>query len=294
MRLVKYHGIGNDFVLVNGFEEPLTSLNVSAFSRAVCDRHFGVGADGVIALVPGTTHPFRMRMFNPDGSESELCGNGLRCLAAFIRHERLLDRFEEPSEVRFVIETGAGDLWAAPLEPGREPSHEEVWTTDLGPYRTTPSSVGVVNAPPSLAADPPVWPVELDGLTFPSAVVSMGNPHWIIWAPDVDAVPLSTWGPRLEHSPHFPARTNVHFVQVVSEHHLRMRPWERGAGATQACGSGAAASAVASWITRQTGSTVRVDLPGGTLTATIQDGRVAITGPVVRVFEAEWPRPELP
>jgi len=281
MRFAKYHGIGNDFVLVNGFRESLTGLDFGTLASQICNRHFGVGADGLIFLTPGAQAPFAMRMFNPDGSESEMCGNGLRCLAAMIQDEGFDLEAPDAPDSYCLIETGAGVLGVR--SDGRE------WETDLGPYVTDPERIGMVNAPQRLPGSAALnLEVHLGETNFLAIPVGMGNPHLVVFVPEVASVPISEWGPTLEHLPHFPARTNVHFAELVGPNHLAMRPWERGAGATQACGTGAVATAVAAYLTERTGPDVTLDLPGGRVHARIHEGRVSLVGPVAFVFRGEW------
>lgn len=268
------HGIGNDFVLVNGFDQSVDLANVSALARDICDRKFGVGSDGLIVAAPGTEAPFAMRMWNPDGSESEMCGNGIRCFATFVRDEGLT------SETNIPVETGAGLLVLDALPDGRV-------RVDMGKARLTRGEIGMTGP-----ADDTFIGQKVDSAhhgSFDGTAVSMGNPHVVMFTDSVDAVDLATIGPDLEHNPLFPQRTNVHFVQVVSRDHIRMRTWERGAGLTLACGTGACACAVASFLNGHTERAVRVSLPGGDLDiAYEEDGTVFMTGPAATVFVGEW------
>ena len=230
----KYQGLGNDFLLIDartlgelGSEEH----NPEAILQ-ICDRRFGVGADGLIlALPPRQGGELRMRIFNADGSEPEMCGNGIRCLARF-----LADRDGDAPGRRWLIETLAGTIVPELQADGSV-------RVDMGPPFLSPETV-----PTTLAVGPAGLPqgvLMVAGQTLAVAAAGMGNPHVVIPVADLDAVDLETLGPLLEHHDAFPARTNVHFVQVLSPNHLRMMVWERGAGPTLACGTGACATLVA-------------------------------------------------
>jgi len=267
----KMHGIGNDFVMVDGFAQDLSTMDLATLARDVCDRHKGVGGDGLIVAVPGADAPFAMRMWNPDGSESEMCGNGIRCFAQFVRARGLTD------ETVLPVETGAGRLVLDVLGEGKV-------RVDMGKARLTNEEIGLAPgvASPFLDAD-----LGFEGLR--GTAVSMGNPHVVVFVDDVAAVPLTEWGPVLEHHAAFPRRVNVHFVQVLSPTHVRQRTWERGAGVTLACGTGACAVGVASHLNGHTGRQCLVSLPGGDLEIDYTaDGTVFMTGPATTVFEGTW------
>jgi diaminopimelate epimerase len=277
MRFVKMHGIGNDYVYLDCVRNP-PPADPAALSRAISDRHFGVGSDGLILVCPSDRADARMRMFNADGSESEMCGNGLRCVAKFV-HDQGIAR-----KPRLAIETGRGVL-----------------TVDLelagGVVRRATVNMGEpilksADIPTTLPGDPPVnAPVEAAGAAYEATCVSMGNPHAVIYHPDVAAVPLEAVGPRLEHHPAFPRRVNVHFVQVHSPAEVTMRTWERGSGITLACGTGAAAVCVAGVLAGRTGRRVLAHLPGGDLELhwSEADNCVYKTGPAAEVFSGDWP-----
>lgn len=272
LRFSKMHGIGNDFVMVDAIRQDLSGLDLPELSRTTNDRRFGIGGDGLILALPGDDAPFRMRMFNPDGSESEMCGNGVRCFAAFVRTEGLTDSHS------IAVETGAGLLNLDSLPDGRV-------RVDMGLARLTRGEIGMAGAPDESWIE---QPIEIDGHALTATAVSMGNPHLVIFVDDVASVPLADWGPRLERHPEFPNRVNVHFVQAMSREHLVQRTWERGAGATLACGTGACASAVAGHLTGRSDARVRISLPGGDLEIEIApDRRVQMTGPAQHVFSGE-------
>lgn len=277
------HGIGNDFVMVNCLGKDGDALLNDAQRRAVflCDRRFGVGGDGAIALLPGQNAPFAMRMFNPDGSEAEMCGNGIRCFAKF-----LYDRGLTRAETHIPVETGAG-LLHLEIQAGPDGKAATI-RVDMGEPVLTPSHV-----PTTLGdGDAPVISLPLDlpnGQTLNVTAVSMGNPHAVAFVDDVKNYSLETVGPLVEHHPAFPRRTNTEFIQVVSENEIIFRVWERGAGATLACGTGACAAVVACVLNGKTGRRVLVHLPGGDLDIewSEADNHVYMTGPAAEVFEGE-------
>ncbi|MBI1756493.1 MAG: diaminopimelate epimerase [Fimbriimonas ginsengisoli] len=267
----KMHGIGNDFVILDTIRDATPERDWTEFSSRVCDRRFGIGADGLILVELGKAAPYRMRMFNPDGSESEMCGNGVRCVA------RLLHEHGHTRAPKLDVETGAGVLGLEPLLDGRV-------RVDMGVARLTRGEIGMTGPAGERFVDQPVAG-EIKG-----TAVSMGNPHLVIFVDDVQAVDLKHLGPKLEHSPLYPHRTNVHFVQVVSPGRLVQRTWERGAGATLACGTGACASAVASRLARGGASRTIVRLPGGDLEIEVGDDfHVHMTGAASLAFEGVWP-----
>jgi diaminopimelate epimerase len=269
----KMHGIGNDFVMLDGVGSALPSVDFTELSRQMNDRRFGVGGDGLILVERGTTTPFRMRMFNPDGSESEMCGNGIRCFARLLKDRRYTD------EPLVDVETGAGKLTVEVLPDG--------WVrVDMGPARLTRGEIPMTGLADEQFVD---QPVSSEAGEFVGTAVSMGNPHLVIFVPDVQAVDLHRIGPILENNPLFPRRTNVHFASVVDRGHLIQRTWERGAGATLACGTGACAVGVAGYLTGRSDREVEIQLPGGKLRIEYrEDGRVMMTGPAETVFEGNW------
>lgn len=275
MKFTKMHGIGNDFVMVNGFKE--SGHDWPDTSRAVCDRRFGIGSDGLIVAFPGEREQFSMRMWNPDGSESEMCGNGVRCFAMFLHQEGLTN------ETSIPVETGAGRLCLDIMG-------DQV-RVDMGPARLTRGEIGVTGVPGSKMINEPLT-LELGespSVELLGTAVSMGNPHIVFFWEDVDAVPLEKYGPLIERHELFPNRINAHFVQVLSPTEIKMRTWERGAGVTLACGTGACACGVASFMNGKTDRTVHVHLPGGSLHIDyLATGRVNMTGPAVTVFEGNW------
>jgi diaminopimelate epimerase len=292
VKFVKMHGIGNDYVYVDCFRQPLPA-DPAELSRRISDRHFGVGGDGLILVCPSREGDARMRMFNADGSEAEMCGNGVRCVAKFVH-----DRGLSPNNP-LKIETGRGvltlhlEVQAGKVEQVKVDMGEPILEAEKIPT-TIPANSGnrVVNAPLSGALGDLVrqpWARECDlvpGITC----VSMGNPHAVLYCADVAKVPLEQVGPVLETAAVFPRRINVHFVQVHSPDEATMRTWERGTGITLACGTGACAVCVAGALTGQTGRRLLAHLPGGDLHLEWAQvgGHVTMTGPATEVFEGEW------
>ncbi len=268
MEFVKAHGTGNDFVVVEDMEGRLELS--PRLVQAVCDRHFGIGADGLIRIAPGCRVPYFMDYRNADGSVAEMCGNGVRVVGKYLG-----DRGHVSGT--FDLETRDG---VKRLELHRD---------DRGLVDQVSVDMG---APSFDRADLPMAgegealkePFEVAGHTFEATCLSMGNPHAVVYVDDVDAAPVTTVGPLLEHHPAFPNRTNVEFVQVVDQHTLRQRTWERGVGETLACGTGACAVAVASQVRGFSGRQVAIELRGGRLELEWSpDGTVRMTGPAREV-----------
>ncbi|HEY9817757.1 MAG TPA: diaminopimelate epimerase [Candidatus Obscuribacterales bacterium] len=271
----KYHGIGNDFILIDNRQqaEPLLTPEEAI---AWCDRHFGIGADGVIFALPGQADTdYAMRIFNSDGSEPEMCGNGIRCMARFVAQLEAADGVDT-TEKTYRIHTLAG-LISPKLEPDGQV------TVDMGIPRLLASEI-----PTNLgAADDKVVGISLSvaDQDWTVTCVSMGNPHCITFVEDVDAIALEQIGPKFEHHPAFPKRINTEFIQVVRSDYLKMRVWERGAGITLACGTGACAALVASVLNNRSDRQATVELPGGSLLITwADDNHLYMTGPAEQVF----------
>jgi diaminopimelate epimerase len=272
----KYHGLGNDFILIDDRDRSEPSLSPEQ-SAGLCDRNFGVGGDGVIFALQSHSQDFQMRIYNSDGSEPEMCGNGIRCMAQFLRD------LGETAD-RYSIETRAGLIVPVMKDDG-------TITVDMGEPVLKASLVPTTLEPNFEGESVVKQSYECNGKQWKISCVSMGNPHAIIFVDDVEAVDLSGDGPALEKAPVFPAKTNVEFVQVVSPNHLKMKVWERGAGPTLACGTGACALTVAAIragkIPANSGP-VRVTLPGGDLFIEWQasgDNKVYMTGPASFAFE---------
>jgi diaminopimelate epimerase len=276
LQFVKYHGLGNDFILVDNrhSSDPLLTPEQAI---VWCDRHFGIGADGVIFALPGQDGTdYTMRIFNSDGSEPEMCGNGIRCLARFIADLE----GKGSSTVSYQIHTLAGVMVPKLQADGQV-------TVDMGLPRLLASEIPTTLAAPD---DKVVnQSLEVAEQTWEVTCVSMGNPHCITFVDDVDSIPLEAIGPQFEHHSAFPQRTNTEFIQVVSPDYLKMRVWERGAGITLACGTGACASLVAAVLTGRSNRRATVELPGGCLDIEWSDDqRLYMTGPATRVFDGEW------
>lgn len=272
MRFAKYQGIGNDFVMLADPEDRLRLTPEDA--RALCDRRFGIGADGVIRVAPAQGGgDFFMDYVNSDGSLGEMCGNGIRCLAVFAAAEGLTDKAELQVETRAGLKT----VWVA----------DGGIRVDMGPPAFRPEDVPVLWQGDALHTK-----VELPDEVLEAACLSMGNAHAVLFVDDLDAVPLTDLGPRIETHPMFPAGTNVEFVVVESGDRIAMSVWERGSGRTLACGTGACAAAVASRLLRDTDERVTVAMPGGELTvewsgSTTDVQPVFMTGPAVKSFEGD-------
>jgi diaminopimelate epimerase len=285
-------GAGNDYIYVNCFTEQLPD-EPAILAERISDRHFGVGGDGLILICPSKVADARMRMFNADGSESEMCGNGVRCVAKYVYDH---DICRKP---KIKIETGAGVLT---LDLDVVNNLVDRVRVDMGPPILEPARIPVdlpqpfaegrlVNVPcePYLPSDLPTAWMQECGVDPRMTCVSMGNPHLVFYCKFVKSVPLESIGPVLEHLSIFPRRINVHFVEVHSPREVTMRTWERGSGITLACGTGASAVCVAGVLTNRTQRQVLAHLPGGDLELSWpDDSHVYMTGPAVEVFSGDW------
>jgi len=282
MQFTKMHGIGNDYVYVDCVRSPLPA-DPAALSRAVSDRHFGIGSDGLILICKSDAADARMRMFNADGSESEMCGNGLRCVAKFV-YDHAIAR-----KSHLKIETGRGVL-SVDLEVKNDRVSRV--TVNMGPPILKSADI-----PTTLQSDPPVnAQLTIGGTQFQATCVSMGNPHAVLYVGEEyfrtgERDLVAEVGPKVEHAPEFPRRINAHFVKVHSPNEVTMRTWERGSGITLACGTGACAVCVAGVLTGHTARKLLAHLPGGDLELdwSEADGCVYMTGPATEVFSGEWP-----
>jgi diaminopimelate epimerase len=296
MKFTKMHGIGNDYVYVNGFEEEVR--DPGAVARQVSDRHTGIGSDGLILILPSERADVRMRMFNSDGTEGEMCGNGVRCVAKYAYDHGLTTN--NPMRV----ETGRGVLT---LELQAHGGKVEQVTVNMGEPILELDKIPVDRSCLEPGLSKHAWQITFSDATthgqagarpmaetLPPAeavFVSMGNPHAVIFEPDVDAVNLHYIGPLVEHHKAFPKRVNAHWTQVLSRGEVKMRTWERGSGITLACGTGASAVCVAGVLTGRTDRRILAHLPGGDLTLEWResDNCVYMTGPATEVFSGEWP-----
>jgi diaminopimelate epimerase len=283
------HGTGNDFVFVDCFREHIS--NPAKVARAINDRHFGVGSDGLILICPSKKADAKMRMFNTDGTESEMCGNGIRCLAKYVYEHKLArpgpavsmaNGKKYPASLK--IETGAGVLT---LGLSVKNKTVEKVCVNMGEPKFRPKEI-----PVKLPGERIIErPIDVLKQRLPVTCVSMGNPHAIFFCDEVEGVELERLGPAIENHEFFPRRTNVHFVEVKNRGEFKMRTWERGSGITLACGTGACACCVAAAVTGRCTRSCTAQLPGGELELdwSTQDNRVYMTGPAVAVFEGVWP-----
>lgn len=281
MQFVKMHGLGNDYVYVD------TSIsaveNPVDLAREVSDRHFGVGSDGLILILPSEVADARMRMFNADGSEAQMCGNGIRCVAKYL-YDR--ERFEGTT---VNIETAAG-IRNIEVVPGPDGKAEKA-VVHMGEPQLLRGEVPMRGPARKQALN---VMLEVEGETFEVSCVSMGNPHCVVFVEDVETFAVEKWGPLLESHAWFPERTNVEFVEIVSPSEVKQRTWERGAGETLACGTGASAVVVVASLTGRCERNIINHLRGGDLFLEYTpQGYVRMTGPALEVFRGEYmPRGE--
>ena len=285
MRFTKMQGAGNDYIYINGFNEDVTETTIEGIpigevSRRASDRHFGIGGDGIILILPSKVADFRMRMFNClDGTEGEMCGNAIRCVARYVYTHGLTEKKDLAVEtlagiIRPTIVEKDGKVYGARVDMGL-PRYKgrDVPTTAVGPDE------------PAIA-----FTLEVDGQPWVGTGVSMGNPHAVFFVDNVEKVDVAAIGPKLERHPAFPRRANIEFIQVVSPNELIMRVWERGSGITLACGTGASASIVAAVLNNKSARRATVHLLGGDLELEWgADEHVYMTGPAVEVFSGEYP-----
>ena len=280
MKFSKVHGLGNDFVLVDAREVkdlPLDPDQLKKLSIKICHRNFGIGADGLVLLNHSDDADVSMQIINSDGSEAEMCGNAIRCVARYVYEKG------QAKERCLRIQTMAGIMVPEIILLNDQVIGVRV---DMGEPILERSKIPMLGAPGQVVGESLHW----DGKTFGITGVSMGNPHCIIFVPDIDEVPLSTWGPGIENQPIFPKKTNVEFVQVLNHSEILMRVWERGAGPTLACGTGSCAAVVAGVLNGLTGRRVKVNLAAGSLDIEWKEdnNRVYMTGPTEFVFEGEY------
>jgi diaminopimelate epimerase len=278
LRFTKMEGLGNDYVYVDGFREKVP--DPAAAARRISDRRFGVGSDGLILIQPptaGSGADVRMEMYNADGSRSEMCGNGIRCVAKYAHDHGIarkpLLRVETDAGVKVIDLVVEGGLAVAAR-------------VDMGPPRLERAEIPMQGAPGRVVGET----LRAAGRDLVVTCLSMGNPHCVVFVDDPDAYPVAEVGPAVENHPSFPRRTNVEFVRVVSPSEIRQRTWERGSGETFACGTGACAVAVAAQLNGLAGPDVTIHLRGGDLRIEWdgQGGSVFKTGPAVEVFSGEW------
>ena len=274
MKFTKMHGCGNDYVYVNLFEEHID--DPAEMSIKVSDRHFGIGSDGLITIEPSDIADFRMRIYNADGSEAEMCGNGIRCVAKYVYDHKLTDKTE------ISVQTGAG---VKILKLFVEGDKVEQVTVDMGEPVLAPAEIPVVADGDRVVDEP----IEVCGKEWRMTCVSMGNPHAVVFVDDVENFELEKYGPHFENHERFPKRTNTEFVHVVSRTEAYMRVWERGSAETWACGTGTCATVMACILNGKTDHKVLVHLRGGDLTIEYDEktNHVFMTGPATEVFNGE-------
>lgn len=260
MHFTKYNGLGNDFIFLDGATAQAVT-DASGLARRLCNRRTGIGADGLILLLPSQTADVRMRIINSDGSEAEMCGNASRCVPLHLLATG------QTQKTKITLETLAG------------PIQTEVLDRERGLVRVNMGTPRDTVLP---------FTVQTDTHTWTGTTVSMGNPHFVIFVEDAEKFPVGQIGPQLETHAAFPHKTNVEFVQILDKHTVRMRVWERGAGITQACGTGACATAAACVLNGLTDKKITVKLDGGDLQISWpQQKEIWMTGPAQRVFEGE-------
>ena len=276
MKFTKMHGCGNDYVYVNCFEENLPPEERPALSRKVSDRHFGAGSDGLICICPSDEADFMMDMYNADGSQAQMCGNGIRCVAKYVYEHGMTDK------TVIDVETGAGvkTLWL-----NVENGVVESVRVCMGTPTFEPASIPV-DASGTAFID---QPVEVGGTVGNVTAVSVGNPHAVVFVDDVDWMDLPNIGPLFENHPLFPERVNTEFVQVIDRNTLKMRVWERGSGETMACGTGSTAALAAAVVNGRCENSAKLILRGGELLIEWDRDKnlIYMTGPAVEVYEGE-------
>ncbi len=272
IKFTKMQGLGNDYVYMDAIHQKIE--NESSLAQFVSNRHFGIGSDGLILICKSDIADFKMRMFNSDGSEAEMCGNGIRCVGKFVYDKGLTDK------TTVTIETLAG---IKTLELNTKEGKVETVKVDMGEPILNPKEI------PVISDEEPVKNLilEAEGRKFKFTCVSMGNPHAITEVEDTEKFDVEKYGKVLEVDKAFPNKTNVEFIQIVDKNHVKMRVWERGAGETLACGTGACATAVACYLNGKTGRNVEVELLGGKLFIewNEENNHIYMTGPAVTVFE---------
>ena len=270
MNFTKMHGLGNDFIVVRA-ESFAEAVRFRPLSMSWCNRNYGIGADGILAAGYDSEEGVFMRIFNPDGSEAEMCGNGIRCIALWAKQAGLVDKDE------FPVKTLAGTRVVKIVSPGSKAVRVDMGRPGLNP----------LNLPVMRKEDNLNMAVSAAGQHFKVTAVSLGNPHAVAVVEDVSRIPLEKWGAGLENNPLFPYGANVEFVEILGKEELKVRVWERGAGMTQACGTGACAAVVACCLLGKSNRQARVYLPGGDLWIewNAEDDHVYMTGTAVEVFK---------
>ncbi|HUU50876.1 MAG TPA: diaminopimelate epimerase [Nitrospinota bacterium] len=274
MRFTKMHGIGNSYIYINCFNEEVK--NPSALAREISDKNFGVGSDGLVLIIPSDKADFKMRIFNADGSEAEMCGNGIRCLGKYVYDHKMTNK------EKITVETLSGiktlDLYIGDGKVGKVRVNMGCPTLERGDIPMKGQEGRVINEE-----------LEVDDKTFNITCVSMGNPHCVIYVDDVRSFPVEKYGPLIETSTLFPNRTNVEFVQMINSKEVEIKTWERGSGETLACGTGASAVTVAGVLNHKTERILLTHLKGGDLEIEWkEDNSVYMKGPAREIFTGEW------
>ena len=277
IKFTKMHGTGNDYIYIDDRKEIIK--NPSKLAINMSNRNFGVGSDGLILILKSTEADFKMRMFNSDGSEAEMCGNGIRCFAKYVYDHNLTKKKE------LSIETGGG---IKDLKLKLKNNLVDSVTVNMGEPILQRERIPMLGKTGMVINESIHLP---DGITFKITSVSMGNPHAVIFVEDVENFPVSKYGPMIENSDLFPQKTNVEFVQIINQHEVIQRTWERGSGETLSCGTGASAVTVAGVLTKETERRITVNLRGGELKIewNDKDNCIYMTGPAVEIFKGEWP-----
>lgn len=278
IHFTKMHGLGNDYIYINALKE--APRKPGDLAKKMSDRHFGVGGDGLILILPAEQEgDFRMRMFNADGSEAEMCGNGIRAFGKYVYDYGLT------KNKNLTIETLAGLIG---LDMKIKNKKVTGVTVDMGEPVLQRERIPMIGDPGMVIDEH----LHLDdGVRFPITAVSMGNPHAVVFVEDVEHFPVAKYGPMIENHDLFPNKTNVEFVELISEKEVSQRTWERGTGETLACGTGASAVTVAGWLTKRTDRSITIHLRGGDLHTEWResDNHLYMTGPAVEVFSGQWP-----
>ena len=274
MKFTKMHGCGNDYVYVNCFEE--TVENPGLVSKKISDRHFGIGSDGLILICPSNIADFRMEMYNSDGSEGAMCGNGVRCIAKYVYDYGLTDK------TYVSLETKAGIKY---LDMTVKDGKVAMVKVDMGAPLTKPDQIPAISDKEIIVDEP----ITVDGQEYRITCVSMGNPHGVVFVDDTDSIDIEKIGPKFEHHEMFPDRTNTEFIQIIDRNNIKMRVWERGAGETLACGTGTCASVYACILNGLTEKSVDVHLLGGCIHIDYDEEKntIYMTGPAEVAFDGE-------
>lgn len=272
LKFWKMHGIGNDYIVIDNRDEKLREDKITKFARQVCQRRFSVGADGLLLVYNSEIADIKMRMFNPDGTEAEMCGNGIRCFVKFCYENKIVRK------KKLDVETLAGIKQTQLLTNGGEVKSVKV---NMGKPSFEKSSIPMLGKGTHINEK-----LRVDGETYETTCLSVGNPHCVIFVDDAEVFPVQEIGPKIETHNMFPKRINVEFAQIITREEIKVRVWERGVGETLACGTGACASAVAGYVSGKTNRKVTVHLLGGDLEILYNNG-ILMEGPATKVFEGK-------